>query len=169
MILKPHQRVFEYDGAFSCADCHQRCGALPNVPKEAPEECVPVRAKVNVVDREKVSENTATYTVRSEDGGFSRTQEMPLENRGYAHMLADDLAKAFDLYSIRQEVSNLKSSVNDWKMVVKVQTDRAETYKTALIALSDKVDSALLLDEDLAGAWGEFREAVAEARKVLGE
>lgn len=44
-----------------------------------------------------------------------------------------------------------------------------DTLKAALSELTETVDDALLLDEELAQAWGDLAKGVDKARKVLGE
>jgi hypothetical protein len=35
----PHKRVFEYDGAFKCLNCHSSWGALSGAPRTPPDLC----------------------------------------------------------------------------------------------------------------------------------
>jgi hypothetical protein len=50
----------------------------------------------------------AEFTVNCPEMGFSRSVHVPIDARGFAHQLADDLAKAIELYELRIENHRLK-------------------------------------------------------------
>lgn len=53
------------------------------------------------------------------------------------------------------------------KLIQDLRAENARLRK-ALAQISDTVDDALLLDEELALAWGDLRDAVIKARAALG-
>ena len=55
----------------------------------------------------------AKFEVRNEETAFSRSEELPLEGRAHTRELAENLSKAFDLYSIQIENDRMKKALEE--------------------------------------------------------
>ena len=55
----------------------------------------------------------AKFEVDCREIGFSRSEEIPIDNREYCHQLADDLARAMDYYELRVENHKMKQALEE--------------------------------------------------------
>lgn len=82
----------------------------------------------------------AKFSVECNEIGFSRSQEIPLDARGYCHQLAEDLSRAMLFYEIRVENHKLKQEVDALKIqlknketpVIKIMPPPAPTFMSRL-------------------------------------
>ena len=82
----------------------------------------------------------AKFEIKCEEMGFSRSQEMPIDSRGYCHQLAEDLSRAMEFYSIRVEnhllKQKLQKATDALEKITKYEVDRAPGYSSAISALA---------------------------------
>lgn len=64
----------------------------------------------------------AVFQVTCPEIGFTRGGEIPIDARGYAHKLAEDLAEAMDIYQIRVELHLVKQALQG---LVKLKNHKA--------------------------------------------